>query len=59
MGNALVIQGKFFTAVTAVVVGGTALSGGTGGVLNSLVVVKLAGRLSSGLPGMEQRRVLP
>jgi ribose transport system permease protein len=49
MGNALIVQGKMFVAITAVVVGGTALSGGVGGVLNSLVGVLVVAVLSNGM----------
>jgi ribose transport system permease protein len=49
MGNALIIQGKLFVAITAVVVGGTALSGGVGGVLNSLIGVLIVAALSNGM----------
>jgi ribose transport system permease protein len=49
MGNALIIQGKLFTAITAVVVGGTALSGGVGGVLNTLIGVLVVAVLSNGM----------
>ena len=36
-GQALIGQGFLFSAITAVVVGGTSLAGGTGGILNSIV----------------------
>ncbi|MBK8025826.1 MAG: ABC transporter permease [Chloroflexi bacterium] len=49
MGNALIIQGKQFGAITAVVIGGTALSGGVGGVLNTLVGVLIVAVLSNGM----------
>jgi ribose transport system permease protein len=49
MGNALIVQGKLFTAITAVVVGGTALSGGVGGVLNTLIGVLVVAVLSNGM----------
>ncbi len=38
-GIALIGQGRLFTTITAVVVGGTALMGGSGGVLQTLVGV--------------------
>ena len=49
MGNALIVQGKAFPAITAVVVGGTALSGGVGGVLTTLIGVLVVGVLSNGM----------
>ncbi len=49
MGNALIIQGKQFGAITAVVIGGTSLSGGVGGVLNTLVGVLIVAVLSNGM----------
>lgn len=49
MGNALIVQGKQFMAITAVVVGGTALSGGVGGVHKTLVGVLIVGVLSNGM----------
>ncbi len=48
-GHALVGQGRLFTTVTAVVVGGTALSGGVGSVLNSVVGVLIVVTLSNGM----------
>ena len=39
LGNAQIGNGRLFTTITAVVVGGTALSGGQGGVLQTLVGV--------------------
>ena len=48
-GNALIVQGKAFPAITAVVVGGTALSGGVGGVLTTLIGVLVVGVLSNGM----------
>ena len=45
-GWALVGQGRLFTAITAVVVGGTALMGGSGGVLQTLVGVLIVMVLS-------------
>ena len=38
-GHALISQGRLFTTITAVVVGGTALSGGVGSVVNSVIGV--------------------
>ncbi len=48
-GHALISQGRLFTAITAVVVGGTALSGGVGSVLNSVVGVFIVIVLSNGM----------
>ena len=39
LGNAQIGQGRLFTTITAVVVGGTSLSGGQGSVLQTLVGV--------------------
>lgn len=47
--NALIGQGRLFAAITAVVIGGTALSGGVGGVLNSLVGVLIVAVLENGM----------
>jgi ribose transport system permease protein len=47
--NALIGQGRLFAAITAVVVGGTSLSGGSGGVLNSLVGVLIVAVLENGM----------
>ncbi len=49
MGNALIIQGKQFTAITAVVLGGTALSGGVGGVHSTFIGVLIVVVLSNGM----------
>ncbi len=49
LGNAQVGQGRLFTAITAVVVGGTALSGGEGGVLQTLVGVLIVTVLANGM----------
>ena len=49
LGNAQVGQGRLFTAITAVVVGGTALSGGEGGVLQTLVGVLIVTVLGNGM----------
>ena len=48
-GNALIGQGRLFMTITAVVVGGTALSGGQGGVLHTLVGVLIVVVLSNGM----------
>ncbi len=48
-GTANVGAGTLFTTVTAVVVGGTALTGGTGGVLQTLVGVLFVTTLSNGM----------
>ena len=48
-GHALISQGRLFTTITAVVVGGTALSGGVGSVINSVVGVLLVVVLSNGM----------
>ena len=49
LGNSLIGQGRLFTTVTAVVVGGTALSGGQGSVLQTLVGVLVVVVLSNGM----------
>ena len=48
-GHALISQGRLFTTITAVVVGGTALSGGVGSVLNSVVGVLIVIVLANGM----------
>ncbi len=48
-GHALIGQGRLFTTITAVVVGGTALSGGTGSVLSSVVGVLIVMVLSNAM----------
>ena len=48
-GHALISQGRLFTTVTAVVVGGTALSGGVGSVLNSVIGVFIVTILANGM----------
>jgi ribose transport system permease protein len=48
-GHALISQGSLFTAITAVVVGGTALSGGVGSVLNSVIGVLIVIVLTNGM----------
>jgi ribose transport system permease protein len=49
LGNAQIGSGRLFTTVTAVVVGGTALSGGQGSVLQTLVGVLIVVVLSNGM----------
>ncbi len=49
LGNALIGQGRLFTTITAVVVGGTALSGGQGSVLQTLVGVLIVAVLANGM----------
>ena len=61
-GHALISQGRLFTTITAVVVGGTALSGGVGSVLNSvvgvfIVVVLANGMVLMGIPPYVQQGV--
>ncbi len=48
-GNALIGSGRLFSTVTAVVVGGTALTGGEGGVLNTLIGVLIMAVLGNGM----------
>ncbi len=48
-GHALISQGRLFTTITAVVVGGSALSGGVGSVLNSVIGVFIVVVLTNGL----------
>jgi ribose transport system permease protein len=48
-GHSLISQDRLFTAITAVVVGGTALSGGVGSVLNSVIGVFVVIVLSNGM----------
>ncbi len=47
--NAVIGDGRLFAAVTAVVVGGTALTGGEGGVVNTLIGVLIVTVLSNGM----------
>jgi ribose transport system permease protein len=47
--NSVIGDGRLFAAVTSVVVGGTALTGGEGGVLNTLVGVLIVTVLSNGM----------
>ena len=49
LGNAQIGNGRLFTAVTAVIVGGTSLSGGEGGVLQTFVGVLIVSVLSNGM----------
>jgi ribose transport system permease protein len=48
-GNAVIGQGRLFTTITAVVVGGSSLAGGEGGVVNTLVGVLVVGVLANGM----------
>jgi len=48
-GHALISQGRLFSTVTAVVVGGTSLSGGVGSVLNSVIGVFIVTVLANGM----------
>jgi ribose transport system permease protein len=62
-GSALIGSGQLFTAVSAVVVGGTALTGGKGGVFNTLIGVLIVmvlnnGMIIAGLPTFVQQGVL-
>lgn len=47
--HAVIGDGRLFAAVTAVVVGGTALTGGEGGVFNSLIGVLIVAVLANGM----------
>ena len=47
--HAVIGDGRLFAAVTAVVVGGTALTGGEGGVVNSLIGVLVVTVLANGM----------
>ena len=47
--NTTIADGRLFITVTAVVVGGTALTGGWGGVANSLVGVMIVAVLANGM----------
>lgn len=49
LGNAQIGNGRLFTTITAVVVGGTALSGGEGGVLQTLVGVLIVAVLANSM----------
>lgn len=48
-GNATIGDGRLFVTITGVVVGGTALSGGEGGVLNTLIGVLIVAILANGM----------
>jgi len=48
-GDLLIGKGNLFPAITAVVVGGTVLSGGTGGVMNTLLGALIVTILENGL----------
>jgi ribose transport system permease protein len=48
-GHALISQGRLFTTITAIVVGGTSLSGGVGSVLNSVIGVFVVTILANGM----------
>ncbi|WP_375154975.1 ABC transporter permease [Ensifer sp. ENS11] len=61
--SALIGSGQLFTAISAVVVGGTALTGGKGGVLQTVVGVLIVivlnnGMIILGLPSFVQQGVL-
>jgi ribose transport system permease protein len=49
MGNALIGSGRLFFTITAVVVGGSALTGGEGGVLNTFIGVLIIAVLANGM----------
>ena len=59
-GNATIGDGRLFSTITAVVVGGTSLSGGSGGALNTVVGVLIIAVLGNGMvllgisPDMQQ-----
>jgi ribose transport system permease protein len=62
-GSALIGSGQLFTAISAVVVGGTALTGGAGGAFNTLIGVLIVmvlnnGMIILGLPTFMQQGVL-
>jgi ribose transport system permease protein len=48
-GTSTVGQGQLFAAITAVVVGGTALTGGTGGVVQTLIGALIVTVISNGM----------
>ncbi len=48
-GHALIGQGRLFTTITAVIVGGTALSGGVGSVVNTVIGVFIVVVLTNGM----------
>ena len=49
LGNALIGNGRLFFTITAVVMGGSALTGGEGGVLNTFVGVLILAVLANGM----------
>ena len=49
MGNSVIGEGRLFSTITAVVVGGTALSGGQGSVVQTLVGVLIVTVLGNGM----------
>lgn len=49
LGNAQIGNGRLFTTITAVVVGGTSLSGGRGGILQTVVGVLIVVVLTNGM----------
>ncbi|MEQ8698517.1 MAG: ABC transporter permease, partial [Bauldia litoralis] len=49
LGNAQIGNGRLFTTITAVVVGGTALTGGRGGVHQTLIGVLIVVVLNNGM----------
>lgn len=49
LGNAQMGVGRLFTTLTAVIVGGTALMGGQGGVLHTFIGVMIVAILSNGM----------
>jgi ribose transport system permease protein len=49
LANAEIGTGRLFTTITAVVVGGTSLMGGQGGVLNALIGVLIVAVLANGM----------
>lgn len=62
-GSALIGNGQLFTAISAVVVGGTSLSGGRGGVFSTVIGVLIVmvlnnGMIILGLPTFIQQGVL-
>jgi len=62
-GSALIGNGQLFTAISAVVVGGTSLSGGKGGVFSTVIGVLIVmvlnnGMIILGLPTFIQQGVL-
>ena len=48
-GHALIGQGRLFTTITAVIVGGTALTGGVGSVVNTVIGVFIVVVLTNGM----------